>query len=91
MAVDGDTNALMELRRSGFVDVESSTCFGARNLADYRYDIIIRNPADLLLPETDDGLGPIDVLDRDLDLVAVVNDIEDKAVLHPEVFGSVRC
>jgi len=44
---------------------------------------------DLLLLKTDDGLGPIDTLNRDLDLVAVVNDIEDKTVLNPVVFGSI--
>jgi len=51
---------------------------------------MIRNHTDLLLTKTDDGLGAIDALDRDLDLVAVVNDVEDETVLHLEVFGSIR-
>ena len=50
----------------------------------------MRDYTNLLLRETDDGLGAIDALDRDLDLVAAVNDIEDKTVLHPEDFGGVR-
>lgn len=87
---DGDTDALWwKLRRSVLVDLESSTCFDSRKKPIAVHDIMIRNPIDLLLLKTDDGLGPIDALNRDLDLVAVVNDIEDKTVQNPEVFGGV--
>ena len=77
-----------KLRRSVLVDLESSTCLDSRKKPIAVHDIIIRNPMDLLLLKTDDGL-PIDTLNRDLDLVAVVNDIEDKTVLNPVVFGSI--
>jgi len=78
-----------KLRRSVLVDLESSTCLDGRKKPIAVHDIMIRNPMDLLLLKTDDGLGPIDTLNRDLDLVAVVNDIEDKTVLNPVVFGSI--